>query len=164
MRSNKALQLTWHSCLTLLLLTTACSSAGGELSDTERNAIATSVDSATRAFEAAERARDPERTIAHLSSDFYMYTDGVRTTYDSVVASIRSTMVSFAHFEPGFAHVAVRVLGPDAALVSLTFHDSIVTTSGETLRFTGPTTLIWERRGSDWLIVYADADHYPVPR
>jgi predicted enzyme related to lactoylglutathione lyase len=28
----------------------------------------------------------------------------------------------------------------------------------------GPTTLVWERRGDDWLIVYADADHYPVPR
>ena len=68
------------------------------------------------------------------------------------------------HFEPGFADVEVGVLGPNAAFVSFTFNDSIVMASGETLRFTGPTTLVWERRGSDWLIVYADADHYAVPR
>ncbi len=74
-----------------LLVVTACSSAGGSLSEAERSAIEASVDSATRAFQAAERARDAERTIA-----------------------------------------------------------------------TGPTTLVWQRRGADWLIIFADADHYPV--
>ncbi|NIM49131.1 MAG: DUF4440 domain-containing protein [Gemmatimonadales bacterium] len=147
--------------LTWLVVASACSSGGAALSEAERAAIAAAVNSATHAFEAAERARDAERTIAHLAPDFYMYNDGVRVFYDSVVASIRRTMETFQHFEPGFANVAVRVLGPDAALVSFTFHDSIVTTAGQTLRFTGPTTLVWERRGADWLIVYADADHYP---
>jgi hypothetical protein len=28
------------------------------------------------------------------------------------------------------------------------------------LSFTGPTTLVWARRDTDWLIVYADSDHY----
>lgn len=146
-----------------LILAGACAPGTGALSDAERTAVAAAVDSATRAFEAAERAQHADHVIRHLAPDFYMYNDGVRTSYDSVVASIRRTMGTFQHFEPGFADVAVRVLGRDAALVSLTFHDSIVTTAGETLRFTGPTTLVWERRGADWLIIYADADHYPVP-
>lgn len=140
----------------------ACQPASTSLSDTERLAIAASIDSATRSFEAAERARDPERVIAHLAPEFHMYVDGARSGYDSVAASIRATMTSFRDFEPGFESVEVIVLGHDAAVVSLTFRDSITTASGETLQFRGPTTLVWERHGADWLIVYADADHYPV--
>lgn len=147
-----------------LVVTTIATGCAGtaEFGAVERAAVVAAVDSAVRAFEAAERARDVERTISHLAPDFYMYTDGVRTSYDSVVASIRNSMPTFDHFEPGFASVEVVALGPNAALTSMTFHDSIVTTSGELLRFTGPTTLVWERREGDWLIVYADADHYPV--
>jgi len=140
----------------------ACGSTDTSLTETERLAIAASVDSATRAFEAAERAQDPARVIAHLAPEFYMYVDGVRSSYDSVAASIRATMTGFRDFEPGFHDVEVIVLGPDAALVSLTFRDSITTADGTTLNFRGPTTLLWQRRGDDWLIVYADADHYPV--
>lgn len=141
----------------------ACQPTTPSLSETERRAIAASVDSATHSFEAAERARDAERVIAHLAPEFYMYVDGARSSYDSVATSIRATMSSFRDFEPGFDAVEVIVLGRDAAVVSLTFRDSITTASGETLQFRGPTTLVWERRGADWLIVYADADHYPVP-
>jgi len=145
-----------------LVLVTACAPAGQSLSDADRATIAAAVDSATRAFQAAERARDAEATIAHMATDFYMYNDGVRSDYESVVASIRGTMGSFAHFEPHWTNLEVKVLGPDAALVTLVFRDSIVTVTGETMRLTGPTTLVWERRGADWLITFADADHYPV--
>ncbi len=152
----------WIVGCTILLTAAACSSDGGALSDADRTAIGASVDSATRAFQAAERARDAERTIAHLAPDFSMYIDGVRTSYDAVVGSIRATMVTFQHFEPRWTDLVVRVLGPNAAVVSFTFRDSIVTESGEILRSTGPTTLVWERHGTDWLIVFADADHYPI--
>ena len=144
-----------------LVLAMGCSSAGA-LGEAERASIEMAVDSATWAFADAERNRDAERMIAHLANDFYMYNDGVRSGYDSVVANIRRTMGTLQHFEPEWSDVAVRVLGSHAALVSFTFHDSIVTSSGETLQSWGPTTLIWERRGADWLIVYADSDHYPV--
>ncbi len=75
---------------------------------------------------------------------------------------MQRTLGTMKHFEPGFADVEVRVLARDAALVSLTFRDSIITATGETLQFRGPTTLIWERLQGAWRIVYADADHYPV--
>jgi len=146
-----------------VVLGVACQSGAASLSETERMAVAASVDSATRSFEAAERARDAGRIIAHLAPDFYMYADGVRSGYDSVTANIRTTMESFKTFEPGFHNVGVIVLARDAAVVSMTFRDSITTASGETLQFRGPTTLVWQRRGADWLIVYADADHYAVP-
>ena len=149
-------------CTILLGTSAACSSGSRTLSEADRTAIAAAVDSATLAFQAAERARDPERTIAHLAPDFSMYNDGVRSSYDSVVVSIRATMGTLQHFEPQWTDLVVRVLGPNAAVVSFTFRDSIVTESGDLLQFTGPTTLVWERQGTDWLIVFADADHYPV--
>ena len=130
--------------------------------EAERRAVEAEVDSATRAFEDAERSRDAERIIAHLAPGFYMYGDGVRAGYDSVAASIRSSMPTFEHFEPGFSDIEVYALGRDAAVVSLTFNDSITTTDGETLRLRGPTTLVWERLGGEWRIIYADADHYPA--
>jgi hypothetical protein len=148
--------------VTLLALATACTAGGRAMSEARRAAVAMAVDSATRSFEAAQRALDAERTVAHLAPEFYMYNDGVRIAYDSVVTSISNTMDSFRHHEPGFADLAVLVLGEDAALSSFTFNDSIVTVEGEILRFTGPTTLAWQRRGADWLVVYADADHYSV--
>ncbi len=145
-----------------LVVAVGCTSRGA-LGDAERASLEAAVDSATRAFADAERARDAERVVAHLADDFYMYNDGVRRTYDDVVGDIRQTMGTLRHFEPAWRDVAVRALGSNAALVSFTFRDSIVTGAGETIRLWGPTTLIWERRGADWLIVYADADHYPVP-
>ena len=145
-----------------LVVVAACSSAGGSLSEADRSAIEASVDSATRALQTAERARDAERTIAHLAPDFYMYNDGVRSDYDSVVTSIRGTMGTFQHFEPQWRDLEVKVLGPNAALITFVFRDSIVLATGEIVHSTGPTTLVWERRGVDWLIIFADADHYPI--
>ncbi len=146
------------------LLTLAACQTGvqGPLTDAERRTIATTIDSLMGAFEEAERSRDPERLIAYLALDFYMYTDGIRTSYDSVAASMRRNLGAMQHFEPGFDNIEVRVLGRDAALVSLTFRDSVITASGDLLQFQGPTTLLWQRLEGQWRLVYADADHYPV--
>lgn len=104
-----------------------CGPDDGAPTDVERLAIAQSVDSATRAFEAAERARDVDGLVAHLAPDLHMYNDGVRVGYDSAVRMIRGTMVTLKSFEPGFADLEVVVLGRDAAAVSFTFHDVVVT-------------------------------------
>jgi|GEM_PF-1875803 len=140
----------------------ACAPAGGAFDEAAREAIEASVDSATRGFHAAELAGDAERTIAYLAPDFYMYNNGVRSDYDSVVAGIRSSFGTLTHFESEWREVAIRALGPDAALVSLVFRDSLVPATGRPMRYTGPTTLIWERSAGAWRIVFADADHYPV--
>lgn len=132
------------------------------LDDARRAAIAVEVDSATRAFQAAELARDAELAIAHLAPEFAMLLDGTRVGYDSVAASIRRTMPALAGFESEWTDLDVRVLGPDAAVASFRFRDSIVTADGEVMVTRGPTTLVWERRGSGWRIVFADADHYPI--
>jgi len=140
----------------------ACQPSGADLTSAERRVIAASVDSATRSFQAAERERDADRILGHLAPNFYMYGDGVRVGYDSTVANIRRTMPTFKVFEPEWSGIEVTVLGRNGAVVSFTFQDLIVTETGDTLQFQGPTTLVWQRHGNDWLIAYADADHYPV--
>ena len=90
-----------------------------------------------------------------------MYADGVRANYGEVVTGIHE-ISTFRHFEPGWDNLEVHALGPDAAMVSFTFRDSIVTGSGDVLLAGGATTLVWERRDGQWRVVYADADHYPV--
>jgi ketosteroid isomerase-like protein len=154
--------MTSRALLWLIALNACVDRAGSPIGEPERGAITTSVDSATAAFAAAQRARDSQRAIAHLAPDFYMYVDGRRSGYDSVVAGMRRTFGTLRHLEPGFADVQVKVLGRDAAVVSLTFRDSMVTVDGREMGFRGATTLVWERRGADWLITYADADHHPV--
>lgn len=151
-----------RSAVALVVLVAACVGRSVPLDEPARQAVRTSVDSATRAFAAAERALDVERTIAHLAPEFFMYNDGVRMGYDSAVASIRRSLPAFASFAPVWTDLEVLVLSHEAALASFTFRDSIVMRTGDVLRLWGPTTLVWERRGRDWLITYADADHYPL--
>lgn len=127
----------------------------------DHQGIVATVDSLTRAFEQAERDRQPGRVLSFLAPDFYMYADGVRANYGEVVTGI-GDISTFQHFEPGWEDLEVRVLGPDAALVSFTFRDSIIAASGDVLLAGGATTLIWARLDDKWRVVYADADHYPV--
>jgi len=90
-----------------------------------------------------------------------MLIDGARVPSDSVVASMRRTLPTLATFNTTWRDLRVRPLGPEAALVTFVFHDTVVTAAGDTAYVGGPTTLVWERRGTDWLLVLADADHYP---
>jgi hypothetical protein len=135
----------------------ACARSGNSLTEAERVAIEASVDSATRAFEEAQRSLNPALVVKHLARDFHMYNDGVRVGRDATVNQIRQTLPSFQYLDPGFEDIEVMVLGH---VTSFTFHDSIVDGSGATMGFRGATTLVWERRDADWLITYADADHY----
>lgn len=138
----------------------ACAPSDNSVTEAERVAIEASVDSATRAFEEAQRSLNPALVIKHLALDFYMYNDGVRVGRDAAVNEIQQTLPSFRYLDPGFEDIEVMVLGHDGAVASFTFHDSIVDGSGATMGFRGATTLVWERRDVDWLITYADADHY----
>jgi ketosteroid isomerase-like protein len=120
-----------------------------------------SVDSATRAFESAQRARDPARVVAHLSPDFYMHVDGQRLGRDAVVQNIQRDLAAAHQVEPGFQNIEVIVLSAQTAVASFRYHDTVVGAHNVQRRFRGATTLVWARayRGAAWLIVYAHADH-----
>lgn len=145
-----------------LVVAIGCSNERGVLTDTERLAIQHSVDSATRAFAQAQRDLDADRVIAHLAPEFYMYLDGVRVDYDAIVPTMRASFGALRQLDTRFRDVEVIVLGPNAAVTTFTFHDEVTDSTGTVAIGTGPTTLAWVRNDHDWLIVYADADHYPA--
>lgn len=132
------------------------------LTDAERAAIISAVDSAVRAFRQADLDLDGEGVVDHLWPEFYMYGDGVRSEYPAVRDNILAFMTGLKSFDTEWSDVEVVPLGRDAALASFLFRDSIVTVEGALVRSQGPTTLIWQRRGAEWRLLYADADHYQV--
>lgn len=128
------------------------------------SSVVKEVEAAVWRFHAADTARNAEAVIGLLWPEFYMLADGSRDEYERVVAGTRRFMESLALFETRWTDVRVTPLGPDHAVSSFAFRDSIVTRSGELIQARGPTTLVWERRGDEWRVLYADADHYPVDK
>lgn len=155
------IRLRGYAAIVGLLACVACR-ANGPLSEAERTRIEQRVEAATRAFADAERARDPDRVLAHVAPSFYMYNDGERTEYATVAAQIRETMPMMQVFASTWEPIEVTALGRDHAMATFTFRDSVVLGDGTLLQVRGPTTLVWERQGAGWLIIYADADHYPI--
>jgi ketosteroid isomerase-like protein len=151
----------WPIALLAALLTMACTTPAPMFDAVARAAVEAAVDSAVHAFRDAEIARDVESVTGHIAPDFYMYGDGVRYGYDETIEGMRAALPTFEVFAVEWTDIEVRALGPDAAVSSFLFRDSTVTVDGDVNVQRGPSTLIWERRGDDWLIVYVDADHYP---
>jgi ketosteroid isomerase-like protein len=140
----------------------ACRSSDDAISEDEGARIERSVRSAVDAFAAAQRERDADAIVGHLAPDFYMYADGTRVDYETVVGQIRSTMPSLQRLETTWSDVEVTVLARDAALVSFVFQDDVTDADGVRARVRGPTSFVWRLREGEWRLVYADADHYPV--
>lgn len=125
--------------------------------------IVAEVEAAVWSFHAADTARDAEAVIDLLWPEFSMLADGQRLDYADVATGSRAFMQDLALFHTEWTNLAVVPLGPDAAISSFLFRDSIVTKAGEQIRNYGPTTLVWQRRGGKWKVLFADADHYPEP-
>jgi hypothetical protein len=125
-------------------------------------AIVAAVEAAVWAFHAADTTRNPQGVIDLLWPEFYMFVDGARTDYEAVSAGSREFLPSLQTFATEWSDLRITPLGPDHAVSSFVFLDSIVTRTGDLIRSQGPTTFVWERRHGEWRILYADADHYPI--
>jgi ketosteroid isomerase-like protein len=124
--------------------------------------VAAEVEAALWAFHAADTARDAEAVIGLLWPEYSMFADGQRVRYEAVAASSREFMATLDLIHTVWSDVRIIVLSSNAAVASFLFRDSIVTRTGELIRAQGPTTFVWERRGSEWRLLFADADHYPI--
>ena len=158
-----------RAAATCLMLSVACSTAcsspsdqpvGSGTSDLAR--VAAEVEAAVWAFHAADTARDAEAVIRLLWPEYTMLVDGARRTYDEVASGSRGFMANLATFDTQWHDLQVTPLGRDAAIASFRFRDSIVTRAGEVTRSEGTTTFAWQRRGEEWRVLFADADHRPI--
>lgn len=156
----------YRCCSALLVAVIAVSSptAGGDrqLGEGERAEVEAAVAAAVEGFRAAQVARDVAAIRDAMWPEFHMLQDGSRMTYTAVVEQIEQTMASVARLETEWRDVRVQALAPRLALASFTFSDAITMASGEILRLTGETSLVWEERAGEWRLLYADSDHYPA--
>ena len=123
----------------------------------QREAIVAAVSARVRSFEAAERARDPERLLAHYASapGFRFYHDGRRAAYDVVAAGVRKALPGVRSLEVAYGDVEVSVLSPDCALVSATFRrEMVIDATGATVRHEGGVSWVWRNVDGQWLIVH----------
>lgn len=133
------------------------SSSVGDEGEESKKSVRAAVD----AFADAERRRDVDAILGFIAPDFYMYADGTRVDYESVVEQIRTTMPSLQRLETTWSSIEVTLLGQNHALVTLVFRDEMTDGKGVTSRLRGPTTFVWRLDEGAWHIIYADAVHYP---
>lgn len=120
------------------------------------------VHEAVWSFHAADTSLNAEAVIDLLWPEFSMLADGQRLSYQQVVSGSRSFMSSLEFFHTEWSDLQVVALGDRHALSTFHFRDSIGTKSGELILSQGPNTFIWERRGTQWRVLFADADHYDL--
>jgi ketosteroid isomerase-like protein len=128
----------------------------------EREAITAAVVARVRSFEAAERARDPERLIAHYASGpgFHFYHDGRRANYDVLAAGVRRALPGVRSLEVAYGDVEVSVLDAEYALVSATFRrDMVIDGTGANVHHEGGVSWLWRRIDGQWLIVHGHISH-----
>jgi hypothetical protein len=147
-----------------VMLSAACTRASEEArrraSDLAQ--VKTEVEAAVWAFHAADTARDAEAVIRLLWPEYTMLADGSRLSYEQVAAGSREFMAGLALFHTDWYDLQVTPLGQDAAVASFQFRDSIVTNAGELIRNRGTTIFVWQRRGGEWRVLFADANHRPA--
>ena len=102
-------------------------------------AVSAEVEAATWAFHAADTALDAQGVIDLLWPEFYMYGDGARSTYEDVATGAPAFFGNLDLFHTEWTDLRVTALGPDAAISSFTFSDSIVAKDGTITRNTGLT-------------------------
>lgn len=132
------------------------------MDEQERQAIVGAVEAAMTSFEAAERALDAERLIAHFAQveDFHVYNDGQRLDYATMTANVRGGFPSLRSIEGGFHEVQVIVLAADAALATASFREVITDGTGNVTRVRGAASWLWRCIDGNWKIIYGHADHY----
>ena len=122
------------------------------------------VEQALRSFEAAELALDVDGLIRHFAhvSEFHIYNDGQRLSYEQMTAGVRTTFPMLHSIRGGFDDIEIIVIAPDAALSTATFHETITDRSGGSLQQRGAASWLWRLIDGEWRIVYGHLDHYPV--
>jgi ketosteroid isomerase-like protein len=130
----------------------------------EREIVST-IQRRMQSFEAAERARDANALLAHFADvpGFRFFNDGHTVAYAQLAEMVRSTFPTLRALEGGFSDLQVLVLGPEHALVSAAFSESVTGWDGSTVKARGAASWLWRRIGSEWRIVYGQVDHRPDP-
>ncbi len=147
--------------LPICLVATACQ-AGPDAAEFTTEQVALDVEAHVRRFERANSTLDSNEIVSLLWPEFRMRVDGRWTQYGDVVEGSREYMGSLSAFHTVWTDLQVVPLSSRFAVASFSFRDSVIASDGTVTLAQGPTSLVWERRGGTWKMIFGDADHYPV--
>lgn len=135
-----------------------CGSAEPARLDAEREAaLADSILSLTRQYNAAWESLSADRISAFHSDDFHYYWRGStdassRAEYDRLLRE--EILPSMQKWSAEMHDPYVKVLGPNAAVVSFEFSSGVLNAAGEPDDYgSGALTYVFERRDGKWKIV-----------
>ena len=133
------------------------------MDDSDQQRIRSAIDARMRSFEAAERALDADRLIAHFAQvpEFHVYNDGQRFNYEAISAHLHGGFPTLQSIEDGFENVHVFVLAQDAALATVEFREVVTDRAGHVTRMRGAASWLWHLGDGVWKILYGHVDHYP---
>lgn len=146
--------------LVLLFLLTCCQQQV-EDAEVDTAEIIDQVTIQVNAFHAADTSLNAAGVVGLLWPEFTMLADGNRVSYEEVKTGSQAFMASLSTFHTEWEDLKITPLGDRHAISSFIFTDSIVAKDGTLTQARGPNTFVWEKRGEEWKVIYADADHYP---
>lgn len=132
------------------------------IQDNFKQGVIQEVQSKVWEFHEADTSKNAEAFVNLLWPDFSLMADGKRLSYKEVTSGSIGFFSSLDVFHSVWTDVEIVPLAPNAAVASFTFQDSLVAKSGEITQARGPTTFVWQKRGNEWRLIFADADHYDV--
>lgn len=109
----------------------------------------------TRDLAAAWERLDADAYLSHFSDDLTFYFEGARVSRREFEAVVRGTIGSLRESTFELTDPEVEVLGRQAAAVSFGLRERMVDASGGETELNGALTLVYERRGGQWLVVRA---------
>jgi ketosteroid isomerase-like protein len=132
------------------------------MDNTQREAIVAAVRARMQSFEAAERARDAERLLAHNAPppDFQIYHDGRPGTYAALQAAVRGGLPALRSLDVTYAELQISVLSAEYALLGATFRrEMVIAASGAVNVSEGAVSYLWRNIDGQWLIVHGHISH-----
>jgi uncharacterized protein (TIGR02246 family) len=148
----------------LVLLAAACKGAAPTLTEQQTAAIADTVRQAADAYMRDIRALDFERVNGAYSADLVWAENGVlAVNRDSLTTAWRQVFATWRTVTRGeWKDIRVRVLGPDAAVITAGFDLAAQDTAGAPIGTRGVWTAVYVRTDAGWKIAYAHESYVSV--
>ena len=142
------------AALSLAFLVTACQPATTELTEEQKAAIEEEVRQMQADMGDAYRALDFDRFRSFLADDLRWAISPVPFfTIEDMEPGLRAYMSGISE-TTSEDELFVRVLGPDAAVVGLTSHETVVDVNGVSSSVRTAMTLVWARVDGVWKVVH----------
>ncbi len=143
------------AALSSAFLITACQPATTELTDEQKAAVEEEVRQLQADLGDAYRALDSDRLNSFFADDVrWAISPGPFLTMEDIEPGIRAYTSGISEITLEDEDSFVRVLGPDAAVVGWTSHETVVDVDGVSSSVGTTGTFVWARVDGVWKVVH----------